>query len=179
MTDELARLREEVGALREALGRKEAAEALPDAFPALACRVHASWLAVPLAQVAEVAPRLLVSPLPDAPAHVAGYVRFRGAHVPVLELGLRLGGEALPVRVEDRIVLVRRVEGELCGLLVEEAEGVVRVERHALSPVQPDAPGAAWALGYVQGDERSPLLVSLDELLRPLAGLRPPAEDAA
>jgi chemotaxis-related protein WspB len=179
-TGEIERLRQEVAALRQALGLSTAVEELPETFDALVAAVETERLAVPLRQVLEVVPRVLLRPLPEAPAHVAGYMRWRGVHVPVVDMGRRCSGEPLPVRLEDRIVLVRRGPSEVRGLLVSEVEGVARIEKSALHPVRADAPGAAWALGFLQQAERPLLLVSLDELLRPLAGLLlSAAEDGA
>jgi chemotaxis signal transduction protein len=86
-------------------------------------------------------------------------------------MGLRLLGRPLPLQLEDRVVVIRRSASELRALLLSEIEGVVRLERNALSPVRPDAPGAAWALGFVQRDDSPVLVVSLDRLLSPLAHL--------
>lgn len=175
VASDVERLQREVDALRRALDLRAAAAALPERFLALVCRAGAAWVAVPLPQVLEVLPRLPLEPLPGAAPHVAGYVRLRGAHLPVVEMGLKLAGVALPFHLESRIVVVARVEGEVRGLLVDEVEGVVALERAALSPVRPDTPGAAWALGFAQAGERPLLVLSLDELLRPLAEL-PAAE---
>jgi chemotaxis signal transduction protein len=171
---EIARLRREVDALQAALGVKAGIEELPPAFDALVGAVEAQRLALPLQQVVEVVPRVLLAPLPEAPPQVAGYMRWRGAHVPVLDLGLRLLGRPLPLQLEDRIIVIRRSASELRGLLLSEVEGVVRLEREALSPVRPDAPGAAWALGFVQRDDSPVLVISLDRLLDPLAHVHAP-----
>ncbi len=168
---ELEALRTELARLRLALDVRVAREALPERFDGVLCRVGERWLAVPLAQVLEVLPRLPLLALPSAPAHVAGYTRFRGAHVPVLELGLALEGQALPTLLEDRVLLVKTSAGEVRGLLLNEVEGVVPLERAALAPVPPDAPGSAWALGFAALGDRSLLVLSADELLRPLAGV--------
>jgi chemotaxis signal transduction protein len=174
---EIVRLQQELAALRQALGLQAAVEELPESFDALVGAVGSERMAVPLRYVLEVVPRVLLSPLPEAKAHVAGYMRWRGAHAPVIDMGQRFTGVPLPIRLEDRILVVRRGASEVRGLLLSEIEGVVRIERSALHPVRADAPGADWALGFLQQAERPLLVVSLDELLRPLAGLELPAED--
>jgi chemotaxis signal transduction protein len=171
---EIQRLRRELEALRAALGVQSAIGELAAVFDTLVAAVDTQRLAVPLQQVVEVLPRVLLSPLPEAPPHVAGYMRWRGVHVPVVDMGLQLQGRPLPVQLEDRIVVIRRSASELRGLLVSEVEGVVRMQREQLSPVRPDAPGAAWALGFVQREDSAVLLVSLDRLLDPLAHLETP-----
>jgi chemotaxis signal transduction protein len=176
---ELARLRQEVEGLRAALGLQTALEELPEAFDVLVGAVGPDRLGVPLRHVLEVIPRLLVNILPDAPAPLAGYMRWRGLHVPVVDLGRLWSSAPLPVRLEDRIVVVRRAPGEVRGLLLSELEGVTRVRKSALSAVRPHATGAPWALGFVQPAERPFLLVSLDALLGPLAGISVPESAGA
>jgi len=173
---ELARLRQEVEALRNALGLQAAVEELPEAFDVLVGSAGGVRLGVPLAQVLEVVPRVLVAALPEAPAHVPGYMRWRGVHVPVLDMGRLLTGAPLPLRLEDRIVVVRRGPGQVRGLLLAEVEGVAALEKRALHAVRPDAPGASWALGFLQQAERPLLVVSLEKLLSPLAALEAAAE---
>jgi chemotaxis signal transduction protein len=162
---EVLRLRLEVQALRDSLGLQAMVEELPDSFDALAAAVGTEWLAVPLRHVLEVIPRVLVNVIPEAPGQVAGYVRWRGIHVPLVDMARSLGGPALPVRLEDRIVVVRRGSKEVSGLLVSEVEGVVRVEKAGLSALRPDASGARWALGLLQQAGRPLLLVSLEKLM--------------
>lgn len=168
---ELARLRQEVEALRQALGVQAAVEELPEAFDVLVGSAGGERIGVSLGQVLEVVPRVLVAPLPEAPVHVPGYMRWRGVHVPVLDMGRLFTGAPLPLRLEDRIVVVRRGPGQVRGLLLSEVEGVAAVEKRTLHPVRPDAPGAAWALGFLQQAERPLLVVSLEKLLSPLAAL--------
>jgi chemotaxis signal transduction protein len=171
---EIERLRQEVEALQAALGVRSDIDELPPVFDTLVGAVLTQRLAVPLQQVVEVVPRVLFAPLPEAPPHVAGYMRWRGVHVPVVDMSMKLLGRPLPVQLEDRIVLIRRSPSELRGLLLSEVLGVVRIERESLSPVRADAPGAAWALGFVQRDDSAVLVVSLDRLLHPLAHLAAP-----
>jgi chemotaxis signal transduction protein len=176
---ELERLRQEVLGLRTALGLQTALEELAESFDVLVGSVGPDRVGVPLRHVLEVIPRLLVTILPDAPAPLAGYMRWRGLHVPVLDMGRLWSGAPLPLRLEDRIVVVRRAPGELRGLLLSEVEGVTRVDKSALSAVRPHATGAPWALGFVQAAERPFLLASLDALLGPLAGTSVPASAGA
>jgi chemotaxis signal transduction protein len=175
---EVERLRQEIAALRQALDLQSAVEELPETFDTLVGSIGDERLAVPLRHVLEVVPRVFLSPLPEAPAHVAGYMRWRGAHVPVVDMGRHWTGEPLPVRLEDRIVVVRRGPNEVRGLLVSEVEGVARIEKNTLHPARADAPGASWALGFLQQAERPLLLVSLEKLLHPLAGLLPPGTES-
>lgn len=176
---EIERLRREVETLQAALGVRASVDELPPVFDTLVGAVDTQRLAVPLQQVVEVVPRVLLAPLPEAPPHVAGYMRWRGVHVPVVDMGLKLRGRPLPVQLEDRIVVIRRSASELRALLLTEVEGVARIEREALSPVRPDAPGAGWALGFVQRDGSPVLVVSLDRLLSPLAHLEAPKPGVA
>jgi chemotaxis signal transduction protein len=165
---EVVRLRTELVRLRTALGLRESVEALPETFEVLLGAVGGEALAVPLAQVLEVVPRVLIAALPEAPAPIAGYMAWRGQQVPVLDMGVLCAGRPLPVRLEDRIVVVREGTLEPRGLLVSEVDGVARLEKSALASPRPDAAGAAWALGFFRESECSYLLVALDALRRHL-----------
>jgi purine-binding chemotaxis protein CheW len=61
--------------------------------------------AVEADRVAEIAPRVLVTPLPDAPSPVLGVITVRGKLVPVVDLRGRLGHAAREPRVEDHFVI--------------------------------------------------------------------------
>lgn len=61
--------------------------------------LQAERFALPLAQVRRVLPALKATPLPGAPAVVAGVVDLRGQLVTVVDLCARLGWAAPPLRL--------------------------------------------------------------------------------
>lgn len=116
--------------------------------------------AVAAARVVEVVPRVELRPLPHAPAHLVGLLRYRGGAVPVVDLGLLLGSARCRERLDTRIILVHAgpaagageaVEAGFLGLVAERVEGVRQVDeaRKAVEAMGlPDAPylGEAYRL---------------------------------
>jgi len=70
---------------------------------------------VPVGRVIEVVPRVTLRGLPHAPGHLAGLLRYRGDAVPVVDLGLLMGGIACPDRLDTRIILVDAGDGRRRG----------------------------------------------------------------
>jgi chemotaxis-related protein WspB len=175
----LALLEREVARLRSELFPERALEELPETLEALVAVVAGAAIALPLDAVLEVIPRVPIRPLPDAPAHALGHIRWRGVHVAVFDLTcLWTGANLSPRRLEDRLVVVRH-EGVPRGLLVPDVEGVESFGRHEWNPVAADAGGAEYAVALAHRPQGSVLLVSLPRLFAaaPLSGSAEP--DAA
>lgn len=112
--------------------------------------------AVAAARVVEVVPRVELRPIPHAPAHMVGLLRYRGWAVPVADLGLLMGSGPCRDRLDTRIILVKvdAAEGQgssHVGLIAERVEGVQRVDPadRAIETLDlPDAPflGEAYQL---------------------------------
>jgi chemotaxis-related protein WspB len=152
----------------------KAVEELPESFDAVVGVVGFVRLGLPLRYVQEVVPRVPLIPLPEAPKCVAGCMLWRGAYVPVVDMGLCWSGQPLPERLEDRIVVVRHGASEPRGLLFSDVDGIAPVEKSRLAPVRAEACRAAGALGFLELDGQPLLLVALGRLLDPLRGLRVP-----
>lgn len=80
--------------------------------------------AVPVRQVIEVVPKVALRPVPHAPPSLIGLLRYRGEAVPVVDLGLLLGGAACEDRLDTRILLVGSAPGGGDGRLGLVAERV-------------------------------------------------------
>lgn len=163
----IARLEQELRALRASVaGPARPREEIPERLPLLVVTAGEARVAVPLGAVVEVVPRVLLDRLPDAPPHRAGFMRWRGEHVGVLDLQARWTGQPLPARLEDRIVVLRHGEA-LHGLLVEEIAGLDEVRRSEATPLPPGSEGADYAVALFARGDGSVVLVSLEELFRP------------
>ncbi len=101
------------------------------------------------------------TPVPLAPAGVAGLVNLRSEVVLTLDLRVPLGLEPLPPGA-DPMMLVVRVDDEPVGLLVDEVGDVVEVEDAQLS-APPDTLSPALR-EVIRGVHTLPdgLLVALD-----------------
>ncbi|MDR3622599.1 MAG: chemotaxis protein CheW [Paludisphaera borealis] len=126
--------------------------------------------AVDAARIVEVVPRVNLRPMPHAPAFLAGVFEYRGDVVSVVDLGVLLGADPSPDRLNTRIILVDRAapaskevaddcdaeassgpsshaskprRRSLLGLIAEQVSDLSSVDPEALiaSPVQlPRAP---------------------------------------
>jgi chemotaxis-related protein WspB len=81
-------------------------------------------------RVAEVLPLVAITPIPQAPAGVAGLFNYHGAPVPAIDLSLLTLGRPAPSRLNTRIVLVHYPDGHgethLLGLIAEKVTETVR-----------------------------------------------------
>lgn len=104
---------------------------------AFRCRIFQTVLVLELAlsdvryavaadRVVEVAPRVLVTPLPDAPPPVLGVIAVRGALVPVVDLRSRVGQPPRAPHVDDHFVIARGARRTV-ALVVDRAIGLREV----------------------------------------------------
>jgi chemotaxis-related protein WspB len=123
--------------------------------------VGESRYALDVRRVVEVLPRIPLRPVPHADAHLAGLFNHGGAVVPVVDLGLLLGGEACALRLSTRIILVeypgRDGRAVRLGLIAE------RVTELRESPEVADAGGGAARAPYL-----GPMVILSDGLFQML-----------
>lgn len=128
----------------------------------LELRVGGDRYALPLARVVEVAPRVLVTPLPDVREPVVGCVDYRGQAIAAVDLGLRVGAPAREPSLGDHFVIARAGR-RLVALIVERALGVREVDPEAVVPAP--AASAEAVGGVARLAEGLVLIVDLDALL--------------
>lgn len=126
--------------------------------------------ALPSIDVLEVIPRIHLRPVHHAPPWLAGLGNLRGAVVPVVDLGARLGDRPASPALSTRIALVRPGGPRpLLGLLAEQMIGTATLAsadaRRALA-----IPGAPFLGEVGLADGR------LVQLLRPQHLLTPEVE---
>lgn len=127
----------------------------------LELRAAGDRYALPLARVVEVAPRVLVRPLPQVSAPIAGCLNYRGQIIAAVDLGLRLGAPPRQPALGDHFVIAR-THRRLIALVVERALEVARVDSSAV--VAP--PASAEAIGGIARLAGGLILiVDLDALL--------------
>ncbi len=146
-------------------------------------RVSGEDFAVDIMRVREIIPPVPLTPVPEAPRHVAGVFRLRGEVIPVVDLGRRLGLKPVEPTRRAKYVVVK-VAGRLLGLMVDEVCEVLRLDREELRPAPAaiDGKGSRLVLGVCDG-ERGPvragrrggagrlrLLLNVKALLDPAGG---------
>ncbi len=107
----------------------------------LRMRCDEQHYAVELLKIQEVVLPATLLPLRGAAAHVLGVMNLRGQIVPVIDLGLYLGRQAIIADASTRIVVVEE-HGETLGLRVSAVEDVAK-----LTDAQIEAPESTRACG--------------------------------
>jgi chemotaxis-related protein WspB len=86
--------------------------------------------ALDTSRVAEVLPLVAITPIPQAPAGVAGLFNYRGAPVPAIDLSRLTLSRPAPARLNTRLVVVHypddRGDTHLLGLIAEKVTETVR-----------------------------------------------------
>jgi purine-binding chemotaxis protein CheW len=116
-------------------------------------RVAGEDFAVDIMRVREIMPPVPLTPVPEAPGHLAGVFRLRGEVVPVMDLRRRLGLPPGEATRRSKYVVVK-VAGRLLGLMVDEVCEVLRLGRDELRPAPPaiDGRGTRLFLGVCDGE---------------------------
>lgn len=82
---------------------------------------------LPAAQVHHLESFERATPVPGAPAYVAGLVQVRGRLIPVVDLRVRFGLPPIEASLDRRVVVVQ-VGSRVAGLLVDSAREVVQLD---------------------------------------------------
>lgn len=127
-------------------------------------RLDRQALALPLAAVLRAIRTVAFTPLPGAPAVIAGLIELRGEVLPVVDLRLRLGLPARQQRLEDQILIARSARRRL-ALPVDRVEGVVAWQAEDWAATGDLAPGTKYLRGIVKGKGDLILVHDLDALL--------------
>lgn len=119
---------------------------------------------VPIQMVQEIVGAMTVTPLPDAPPHVLGVVNLRGAVIPVVDMGARLGLRGTD-RTE-RVIVVVSIGQQRIGLSVDRVCEVAQIDR-AMIEVPPTLGGSAspLILGLAKSEGRVRVLLHLDHVV--------------
>jgi purine-binding chemotaxis protein CheW len=121
---------------------------------------------VDLMAIREIRSWTQATPLPQSPDFIRGVVNLRGAVLPIVDLGARLGlGRTDPTA--RHAILVTEIGGRVVGLLVDGVSEILSLPAETLQPT-PDV-GCQITRDYVRGllthDGRLLTLLSLDSVL--------------
>ncbi|MEP9375391.1 chemotaxis protein CheW [Aquabacter sp. CN5-332] len=108
--------------------------------------------AVPVEAVREILDMRPVFRIPETPAYVLGLIDLRGRSIPVLDLRLKLGLEAIPPTETTRILVLEvAIEGRLLvlGLVADRVIEVLSLPVKDIEP-PPDV-GVRWRSDYISG----------------------------
>jgi purine-binding chemotaxis protein CheW len=111
-----------------------------------------------------------VTRVPMMPDSVRGIINLRGTVLPVIDLHARLGRTPASASRKSCILVVETASGEVCGLLVDAVNTVLRTDPDAVEPAPPFGGRlpAALVAGMTRiataGKERYVTLLNLAEL---------------
>jgi purine-binding chemotaxis protein CheW len=121
---------------------------------------------VDIMSVREIRGWTAATPLPRSPSFVRGVINLRGAVLPVVDLGARLG-LALTKPTARHVIIVTRIADQLVGLLVDAVCDILTVTKDVVQPT-PDV-ACEMARNFVRGllavEGRMISLITLDRVL--------------
>lgn len=91
---------------------------------------------IPIGQVKEIIGMMEIIPLPEAPDFVKGVINLRGGIVPIIDLRLKLGMEALMYHERMCIIVLGIGTGAQrhTGIVVDSVSDVVNILTEAIEP---------------------------------------------
>ncbi|RKH04314.1 purine-binding chemotaxis protein CheW [Corallococcus praedator] len=99
-------------------------------------KVDGTEYAMPAAEVVQMESFAGATPVPGAPAHVAGLVQVRGRVIPVVDARARFGLPPSTPTLDSRVV-VGQLGERTVGLLVDSAREVLKLDPRAIQPPPP------------------------------------------
>jgi purine-binding chemotaxis protein CheW len=132
----------------------------------IAFRIADQEFCVDIMQVREIRGWTQCTPLPRTPSYMKGVINLRGAVLPIVDLGARLG-LATTEPTARHVIMVVSVGGRTLGLLVEAVSDIINLSDDMVQPT-PDV-ACDQVKTFVKGlfaiDGRMISLISLDRVL--------------
>ena len=134
--------------------------------------------------VIQVAPYPACTPLPHAPAYIAGLATWRGRTLPVIDLSALLEGAPARSLLSTRLLIVDypcpKGGSQPFGLLVEKAVETIKQDETRCEPQKVSIPEAPYLDGTAEHDGQLIQRLAVEELLPPsVRQLLFPSEEAA
>ena len=132
----------------------------------IAFRIGDQEFCVDIMAVREIRGWTPATPLPRSPAFMKGVINLRGAVLPIVDLGSRLGlttGEPSA----RHVIMVAHIGGRLVGLLVDAVSDIIQLTDEAIQAT-PDVASdqvRAFVKGIFALDGRMVSLIDLDHIL--------------
>jgi purine-binding chemotaxis protein CheW len=129
-------------------------------------RIGDQEFCVDIMEVREIRGWTPATALPQAPPFVRGVINLRGAVLPIVDLGARLGlGAADPTA--RHVIIVAQVQNQIVGLLVDAVSDILTVTDEEIQPT-PDV-ASEMVRNFVRGllaiEGRMVSFISLDRVL--------------
>ena len=121
---------------------------------------------VDITSVREIRGFTPATPIPHAPPYLRGVINLRGAVMPVIDLGSRLG-MVTSEPTARHVIIVANVGEHSVGLVVDAVCETFAINPDRIQPL-PDLGGEAMksvVRGFLQVDDRMISLISLEQIL--------------
>lgn len=99
----------------------------------IAFKVQEDEYCVDIMSVREIRGWTPATRIPHAPSYVRGVINLRGAVLPIIDLGARLGFD-LTEPSERNVIIVAQIDGQLFGLLVDAVSDIMTITSDDLQP---------------------------------------------
>jgi len=136
----------------------------------LCFRLGSESYGLPIRFVTEIIELPRISPVPDMPAWIKGFMNLRGSVIPVMDLRLRLGMEGRAYDDRTCVVVTRadRPGGSqvAVGLVVDTVEEVVEIPDQEVEPASRLVAGARGFLnGIGKSGDRAKILIDMERVI--------------
>jgi purine-binding chemotaxis protein CheW len=130
------------------------------------CKIADVEYVLPAADVIQMESFAGATKVPGAAEHVAGLVQVRGRVVPVLDMRIVFGLDAVEPTINSRVVVMKRGERTV-GLLVDSAREVLKIAATDFQPPPPVVSQQAEGLvkAVVQNGNRLLMLIDFTKVI--------------
>ena len=117
-------------------------------------------------KVQEIIGIMEITPIPNTPLFIRGVVNLRGKVIPVMDLRVKFGMEAIE-ETDETCIIVVLVEGIAMGLVVDRVSEVTDIQGEDVE----DAPSFGtdvdtdYILGIAKSEDRVRMLLDIDKVL--------------
>lgn len=146
--------------------KQESRSQLIDEIQLAVFKVGGEKYALDIMRIKEIQRHQVVTRIPKAPEFIEGVINLRGAVIPIVDMRKRLDLAVTEVTKKTRIVIAN-VSGKIVGILVDEVNEVIRVNRNDIGAPPPLARGieSEYIVGVVKRKDELLLLLDFDKIL--------------
>jgi purine-binding chemotaxis protein CheW len=129
-------------------------------------KVAGEKYALDIMRIKEIQRYQQVTRIPKAPEFIEGVINLRGTVIPIVDMRKRLDLTVAEPTKKTRIVIAN-VAGKIVGILVDEVNEVVRVNRGdiGMAPAIARGIGSEYITGVVKRKDELLLLLDFDKIL--------------
>lgn len=96
--------------------------------------LHGQIFALPTSSIIEIVQKNAITDIPERPDYVLGIVDLRGEVIPIIDAGLRVGGEAIAETARNCIIILNKDDAVHVGLLVDDVVSVHDIDSGDITP---------------------------------------------